>query len=110
MHSRPAAQPTPGPQALKLSRTSWLLLFCLPKYVGNRLGRPASRLPENTCVSARIAYNRGAGVKQSQKLALPLWGFAHLGRQTECERVPKPLEKICEPMSRHHLSAGSLIL
>src|SRR5581483_6443338 len=27
---------------------------------------------------------------QAHKLALPLWGFSHLGRQTERERIPKP--------------------
>jgi hypothetical protein len=26
----------------------------------------------------------------AHKLALPLWGFSHLGRQTERERIPKP--------------------
>jgi len=26
----------------------------------------------------------------SQKPALPRWGFSHLGRQTERERIPKP--------------------
>jgi len=27
---------------------------------------------------------------QVTKLALPRWGFSHLGRQTERERIPNP--------------------
>jgi hypothetical protein len=29
----------------------------------------------------------------SHKPALPRWGFSHLGRQTERERIPKPRKK-----------------
>lgn len=29
------------------------------------------------------------------KLALPLWGFSHLGRQTERERIPNPASNFC---------------
>ena len=47
--------------------------------------------PENSCVFPRIAYNAAAGVEQTgPKPALPRWGFSHLGRQTERERIPKP--------------------
>src|ERR1700686_1942886 len=71
--------------------------FVSRSYVEKRLGRPGSRSArKNTCVSARIAYNAAAGVVQtSHKLALPRWGFSHLGRQTECERIPRP-RKILE--------------
>jgi len=27
---------------------------------------------------------------QASSLALPLWGFSHLGRQTEIEKIPRP--------------------
>jgi len=27
---------------------------------------------------------------KAPKPAPPLWGFSHLGRQTECERIPRP--------------------
>jgi len=27
---------------------------------------------------------------QALSLALPLWGFSHLGRQTEIEKIPRP--------------------
>lgn len=30
------------------------------------------------------------GWQASQKLALHVWGFSHLGRQTERERIPRP--------------------
>ena len=30
---------------------------------------------------------------QAERRALPLWGFSHLGRQTECERIPRPRNK-----------------
>ncbi len=42
---------------------------------------------------------------QAHKLALPLWGFTHLGRQTECEGIPKPRYKILYE-NQSHLSFG----
>src|SRR5437899_5303300 len=54
-------------------------------------GPTRDRARKTLCVFPRIAYNAAAGVVQtSHKLALPRWGFSHLGRQTECESIPRP--------------------
>jgi hypothetical protein len=66
--------------------------FSSPRFVGERLGRPGSRLArENIGVLSQIAYNASVGVQQtSRKAGRCAWGFCHLGRQTESERIPNP--------------------
>ena len=39
---------------------------------------------------------------------LPRWGFSHLGRQTERERIPNPRKKCRFKSDQHHLCAGRL--
>jgi hypothetical protein len=56
------------------------------------LGRPGSQLKEKTLVFPQESPTMlPLGLSApAHKLALPLWGFSHLGRQTERERIPKP--------------------
>src|SRR3954452_17621624 len=61
--------------------------------IGIGLGRPGSQIMgENTLSFPRNRLQcLPLGLSaQALKLALPLWGFPHLGRQTERERIPKP--------------------
>ena len=45
-------------------------------------------------------------VQTGHKPALPRWGFSHLGRQTECERIPSPAKYFWITSSRRHLCAS----
>jgi len=67
---------------------------------------PAHDLREKTLVFPReSSHNAAAGVEHaSDEPALPRWGLSHLGRQTECERIPRP-RKFCFTVQRH-LCAG----
>ncbi len=64
--------------------------------VGKRLGRPGSRLGEKTLVFPHKSPTMlppglcTQVLPSSHELALPRWGFSHLGRQTEFERIPRP--------------------
>ena len=40
-------------------------------------------------------------MQTGQKPALPRWGFSHLGRQTECERIPRPRKYQINSDQRH---------
>ena len=46
------------------------------------------------------------GCADKRKPALPQWGFSHLGRQTECERIPRPRKIFRLTSDRRHLCAG----
>src|SRR5437868_15407391 len=71
--------------------------FSFPKLRREAVGaaRFATRVGKHLCFPRnRIKYcRRGCADKlapTSHELVLPRWGFSHLGRQTECERIPRP--------------------
>ena len=64
---------------------------------------------KNIRISARIAYDAAVGgVQTSHQLVLTRWGFSHLGRQTERERIPRPRKNLGINSGRRYLCAGLL--
>jgi len=66
--------------------------FSFPKKRRERLGRPRLRQREKTLEFPHESPTMLAPGYSAQafSLALPLWGFSHLGRQTEIEKIPRP--------------------
>jgi len=59
---------------------------------GSGWGGPVHDQREKTLVFAHESHRMlpPGLVQKSRKAALPRWGFSHLGRQTEYEKIPRP--------------------
>jgi len=77
--------------------------------VGNRLGRPGSRQREKTLVFPRESPTMLAPGFRAGHACTSAWGFSHLGRQTESEKIPRP-RNLCLEISSITSALGQLHL
>src|SRR5258708_13577270 len=109
MRSRPAVQPTPVPDSLKLSRTSWLLLIFFPELRREAVGaaRFATNARKHLCFPTnRIECCRRGWCRQVTSLRCRDGGFLTWAAKPSVRESPDPAINVGSNSGQRHLCAG----